>query len=76
MVGGSEILLIIVAVLVLFGAKQLPEIARGLGKGMREIKKATDDIKKEIVDEEMNQELKDLKDIRNDITRKLNSDND
>ena len=50
MVGGSEILLILLAILVLFGADKLPEFARGIGKGMREFKKATDDIKREITD--------------------------
>ena len=46
--GGSEILLILLAVLVLFGADKLPEFARSLGKGIREVKKATDEIKDEI----------------------------
>ena len=49
--GGSEILLILLAVLVLFGADKLPEFARSLGKGIREVKKATDEIKDEIARE-------------------------
>jgi sec-independent protein translocase protein TatA len=49
--GGSEILLILLAVLVLFGADKLPEFARSIGKGMREIKKATDEIKDELTKE-------------------------
>lgn len=42
--GYTEILLILVVVLLLFGGKKIPELARGLGKGIREFKKAKDDI--------------------------------
>lgn len=47
-VGGSEVLLVVLLVLVLFGSKRMPELARGLGKMMREIRKATNQIKREI----------------------------
>ena len=40
--GGGEIILILAIVLILFGAKKLPELARGLGQGIKEFKKATD----------------------------------
>jgi len=40
--GGGEIILILAIVLILFGAKKLPELAKGLGQGIREFKKATD----------------------------------
>lgn len=46
--GFGEILVILFIVLLLFGAKRLPELARGLGQGMREFKKATSDIKDEM----------------------------
>lgn len=46
--GPTEILLIFLAILLLFGAKRIPEIARGLGKGIREFKDATNDIKREL----------------------------
>jgi sec-independent protein translocase protein TatA len=46
--GPWELLLIFVAVLLLFGAKRLPEIAQGLGKGIREFKKAMKDTTAEI----------------------------
>jgi len=39
--GGGEIILILAIVLILFGAKKLPELAKGLGQGIREFKKAT-----------------------------------
>jgi len=43
MFGGYEIVLIIVAVLILFGGKKIPELARGLGKGIKEFKDSTED---------------------------------
>jgi len=49
--GGWEVFLILFAILLLFGAKRIPELARGLGRGIREFKEATNDIKKEIDDE-------------------------
>ena len=39
--GGPELLIILVIVLILFGAKKIPELASGLGKGIKEFKKAT-----------------------------------
>ncbi|HOS72605.1 MAG TPA: twin-arginine translocase TatA/TatE family subunit, partial [Bacteroidales bacterium] len=45
---GPEIFVIIIVILVLFGADKLPEMARSFGKGMREFRKATDDIRREI----------------------------
>jgi sec-independent protein translocase protein TatA len=46
--GGPEIFLIVLFVLIFFGAKKIPELARGLGKGIREFKDATKEIKDEI----------------------------
>ena len=46
--GPWEIAFIFLAILLLFGAKRIPEIARGLGKGIREFKDATNDIKQEL----------------------------
>ena len=46
--GTPEIILIALALLLIFGAKRIPEIARGLGKGMREFKDATKDIQREL----------------------------
>ena len=48
MPGGWEWIVIGLFLVVFFGAKKLPEIARGLGKGIREFKDATKDIKQEI----------------------------
>jgi sec-independent protein translocase protein TatA len=46
--GGGEIILILALVLILFGAKKLPELAKGLGTGIKEFKKATRDVTEEI----------------------------
>lgn len=46
--GTQEVILIVIAILLLFGGKKLPELARGLGKGIREFKDASDGVKREI----------------------------
>ncbi len=46
--GGGEIILILALVLILFGAKKLPELAKGLGTGIKEFKKATRDVTDEL----------------------------
>lgn len=48
MPGGSEWIFIILAVVLLFGGKKIPELMRGLGKGIREFKDAKDNVKSEI----------------------------
>ena len=48
MPGGWEMAIIIFVILLLFGAKKIPELARGLGRGIREFKDATKEIKDEI----------------------------
>lgn len=47
-ISGAEIFIILVIVVMLFGADKIPEIARGLGKGMQQLKNATNEVKKEI----------------------------
>ena len=46
--GGGEIILILAVVLIMFGAKKLPELAKGLGQGIKEFKKATRDVTDEM----------------------------
>lgn len=58
MISGSEIFLVFLAILLLFGANKIPEFAQSLGKGMREFKKATDDIKREITDSQIAKDVK------------------
>ena len=48
--GTNEIIIILVIVLLMFGGKKIPELMRGLGRGVREFKDAKDNVKKEIED--------------------------
>jgi len=68
-ISGAEIIIVILVVVMLFGAKKIPELAQGLGKGMKEFKKATDDIKREIKDE--TDIVNKVKDFKDDLTKKL-----
>lgn len=65
----AEIGFILFIVLMVFGADKVPEIARGLGKGMRQIKNATDDIKSEITKGAKNQGI-DV-DISQDVQKEI-----
>lgn len=46
--GTGEIILILLVILVLFGAKKIPEFAKGLGQGIREFKNAANNVKEEV----------------------------
>lgn len=82
-ISGAEITVILFVVIMVFGADKIPEIARGLGKGMRTLKNATEDIKQEItksaekqgidtdVTKNINQEIKNVKDEFDDITSSI-----
>jgi sec-independent protein translocase protein TatA len=54
--GGSELLIVLAAVLILFGAKRIPEFAKGLGQGIKEFRKASSGVTNEFHNA-MNQEL-------------------
>jgi len=87
-ISGGEIFVVLVIVLMFFGADKIPGMARGLGKGMRQLKDATNDIKKEIqetaekqgVDMDIAKDLKDsvkgiqknIDDVTGPIKRNLN----
>ena len=66
-ISSQEIIIIIIVAVMLFGADKIPEIAQKLGKGMRQVKDATNDIKREInstakksgIDTEFIKEIKD-----------------
>ena len=62
-IGGPEIAVIILFILILFGSKKIPDFARMMGKGMREFRRATDEIKKEINEgtKDINDDFKDIK---------------
>ena len=69
-ISGPEIFVIFAIVLIVFGPNKIPEIARGLGKGMRQVKDATNEIKREINDSAKNQGLD--TDIVSDINKEVN----
>jgi sec-independent protein translocase protein TatA len=56
--GGASIALIVVAILLLFGGKKIPELMRGLGKGISEFKKGKNEIENELNDTNENNENK------------------
>jgi len=57
-IGTPELLIIMLVILLLFGSKRLPELARGIGKGIRQFRKAMDDVKEEIDLSDIDRELK------------------
>jgi sec-independent protein translocase protein TatA len=71
-IGPQELMIIFLIVLLLFGGKKIPEIAKGLGKGLREFRKARDEIKDSIEkeadkeDAEENEEHNDKDTARSD----------
>ncbi len=69
-IGGPEIIVIGLLVVMLFGADKIPEIARGLGKGMRQLKDATNDIKREINETADKQGID--TDIAKDVAKEIN----
>ncbi len=71
-ISGQEFIIVALVVLMLFGSKKIPEFARGLGKGMREFRKAADDIKKEF-DHNTSDVVKDVKEVKKDITSTTSS---
>lgn len=86
-ISGGEIFVIMLIVVMVFGADKIPEIARGLGKGMRQLKDATNEIKHEIqksaedngldtdiakdVQKEINKVKEDIEDMSGPIKRQL-----
>jgi len=66
MVGGSEIIIILAVVLLLFGGKKIPELMRGIGKGVKEFKDATNGLQDEL--KEVKDEMKKI-DPTNDLRK-------
>jgi sec-independent protein translocase protein TatA len=66
-ISGQEIVVIILIVVLLFGTKRLPEIVKGLGKGVNEFKKATSDIKREFDHQTDSGIGKDVKKVKHQI---------
>jgi sec-independent protein translocase protein TatA len=62
-IGGPEIIVVLLFIVMFFGSKKIPELAKGLGKAMREVKDASNEIKKEIRDSATS--VKDDLDLKN-----------
>ncbi|WP_111682057.1 Sec-independent protein translocase subunit TatA/TatB [Winogradskyella tangerina] len=70
-IGGTEIVFILFIVVLVFGADKLPEIARGLGKGMRTLRDATNDIKHEVTKSAQESNIVDV-DAAKEIQQEIN----
>ena len=70
-ISGQEIIFALLIALLLFGSKEIPKLARTFGKGMKEFKRATDDIKKEF-EESTPEVAQDFKDIKKSLTKDAN----
>ena len=69
-ISGAEIAFIMFILVMVFGADKIPEIARGLGKGMRSIKNATDDIKNQVMSS-ADEHSSNAKDVKNDVKKEI-----
>jgi sec-independent protein translocase protein TatA len=70
-ISGPEIMVIMLIVVMIFGTDKIPEIAKGLAKGMRQVKDATNDIKKEIKDSSEKHSVD--TDLTKDIKKEISS---
>jgi len=77
---GGELVVVFLVFLLLFGSKKVPDLAKGMAKGLKEFKKATDDIKREIttntgdITKEITKTTGELKSNLNDISRNITED--
>jgi len=67
-ISGQEIIIVLLIALLLFGSKEIPRIAKVFGQGMKEFRRATDDIKREFEDSS-SEVVKDFKDIKDDLSK-------
>lgn len=68
-----ELAIILLIAVLIFGPNKLPEVARGLGQGVRKMKDATEDIKREIINQtEKNSSLKEIKEDIEDAKKEIN----
>ena len=71
-IGAPEIVIIMFVVVMLFGSKKIPEIARGIGRGIRELKDASNEIKREI-NSSSNSIQEEIKNVEKDFKQQTNS---
>lgn len=69
-VGATEVLVILLIMLLLFGSKRIPEIAQSLGKGIREFKKSMQEVQEEIEKPKLVKDNKDTKDKKEETEKK------
>ena len=69
--GGMEIMVILLVALIVVGPKKLPDLAKSLGKGLREVRKATDEFKSNITENEAYKDLREIKDTFHDTASGL-----
>ncbi|MFH0757743.1 MAG: twin-arginine translocase TatA/TatE family subunit [Bacteroidota bacterium] len=67
-ISGQEVIVVLLIALLLFGSKEIPKLARTFGKGMKEFKRATEDIKREF-EESTPDVMEDFKDIKKTLTK-------
>jgi sec-independent protein translocase protein TatA len=65
-IGGPEIIIIVIVILLLFGGRKIPELAKGIGKGIREFRKATDE-------SELAKDIKDIKSEFDDVKKDVDN---
>ena len=65
-IGTTELIIIMFIILLIFGAKKLPELAQGLGKGIREFKKASNDIQEELSMDKLDEQIKSTENEKKD----------
>ncbi len=70
-ISGQEVIILLLFILLLFGAKEIPRMAKMFGQGMKEFRRATDDIKREIQDSS-GDVVKDFKEIKDDLSKDAN----
>jgi len=70
-ISGQEIIFAVLIALLLFGSKEIPKLARTFGKGMKEFKRATEDIKREF-ENSTPDVMDDFKDIKKNLTKDAN----
>jgi|TARA_R110001592_G_scaffold362114_1_gene675038 sec-independent protein translocase protein TatA len=81
-ISGGELVVVLLLVIMFFGANKIPEIARGLGKGIRQVRNATDELKQEInktdegdslrkFKEKIEAEKKELEDLGGSVKRNI-----
>ncbi|MDD5474996.1 MAG: Sec-independent protein translocase protein TatB [Syntrophales bacterium] len=81
-IGMPELIVILIVALIIIGPKKLPDLAKSLGKGLAEFRKATDDVKESFRVDELKRDADEIKDsllhgaMKNSENKKSDSDND